>query len=103
MLLLPCFSGLFAARKRSAAVWAIIASAAEREDDSSASGSLSASYPVLYSGSRFGAFPASVGTASFCFFFGALFGPSQNKFERSWQRCATQTSSGPRQESTPWH
>ena len=36
----------------------------------------SASYPVLCSGSRFGAFPAPCGTASFCFL-----GTSQNKFE----------------------
>jgi hypothetical protein len=36
----------------------------------------SRSYPVLFSGSRFGAFPAPCGTASFCFL-----GTSQNKFE----------------------
>ena len=45
----------------------------------------SASYPVLCSGSRFGAYPAPCGSASFCFGFAAPagHGSSQNKFEGS--------------------
>jgi single-strand DNA-binding protein len=46
-------------------------------------GESSASHPVLYSGSRFGAKPAPCGSASFCFASSALWGlgSSQNKFE----------------------
>ena len=40
---------------------------AEIESDFGALGSPSASYPVLCSGSRFGAKPAPCGSASFCF------------------------------------
>ena len=57
----------------------------------------SASCPVLCSGSRFGAKPAPCGTASFCFP-----GSSPNKFVNA-AKSAAQTSSGPRQECTPWH
>ena len=48
-------------------------------------------------GHCFGAKPAPCGSASFCFL-----GSSQNKFVNAAKNAA-QTSSGPRQESTPWH
>lgn len=51
------------------------ASAAEKRWGDTVQRVPSASYPVLYSGSRFGAKPAPSGTASFCFP-----GSSQNKF-----------------------
>ena len=52
----------------------------------------SASYPVLYSGSRFGAYPAPCGSALFCFDFVALRvtvsicdGPSVNAELGTWE------------------
>ena len=55
-------------------------------------------------GHCFGAKPAPCGSASFCFACSALrgLGSSQNKFVNAAKNAA-QTSSGPRQESTPWH
>ena len=55
-------------------------------------------------GHCFGAKPAPCGSASFCFGCAAPsgLGSSQNKFV-SAAKNAAQTSSGPRQESTPWH
>ena len=50
-------------------------------------------------------YPAPCGTASFCFGFAALSG-SRFLPEQACKRAAknaAQTSSGPRQESTPWH
>jgi hypothetical protein len=81
------------------------ASAAELDECDSVQWESSASFPVLYSGSRFGAYPAPCGTASFCFGCAALSG-SRFLPEQVCKRAAksaAQTSSGPRQESTPWH
>ena len=80
-------------------------SAAELDECDSVQWESSASFPVLYSGSRFGAYPAPCGTASFCFGYAALSG-SRFLPEQVCKRAAksaAQTSSGPRQESTPWH
>jgi hypothetical protein len=67
----PCamaaFCGGLAARKK-AAVEANFRRRRDRENDS---------YPVLYSGSRFGAKPAPCGSASFCFAYSA---PSGSRF-----------------------
>jgi hypothetical protein len=49
----------------------------DREDDFGCIGESSASYPVLYSGSRFGAKPAPCGSASFCFAYSA---PAGSRF-----------------------
>jgi hypothetical protein len=51
----------------------------------------------LMLGHCFGAKPAPCGSASLCFP-----GTSQNKFVNAAKNAA-QTSSGPHQESTPWH
>ena len=80
-------------------------SAAELDECDSVQWESSASFPVLYSGSRFGAYPALCGTASFCFGYAA---PSGSRFLpeqvcKHAAKSAAQTSSGPHQESTPWH
>ena len=68
----PSFSGTIASVRelRSAQT-----SGAEKQRGDTVQGEPTASSPVLYSGSRFGAKPAPGGTASFCFP-----GSSQNKF-----------------------
>ena len=67
-------------------------SGAELDECDSVQWESSASFPVLYSGSRFGAYPAPCGTALFCFGFAALRvtvsvydGPSANAELGTWE------------------
>jgi hypothetical protein len=80
-------------------------SAAELDECDSVQWGSSASFPVLCSVTASGPKPAPCGTASFCFGCAALPG-SRFLPEQVCKRAAksaAQTSSGPRQESTPWH